>query len=136
MTSTKYIPKDDLEHSGILGMKWGKRKADSEEHVTSRKLARERMSALTNSEIEAVTKRLSLEKKLKEVTTKKVSPEEKKAREVLMNQLWLAASPFIAGFVGAGVKAWADHLKKKYGAGANVYETGVAGVQVVQNLLT
>lgn len=63
-------------HYGVLGMKWGRRKsegnsavpsAQSDDHINVASLRKKKLSQLSNAEIKAVTERLNLEKKFKEV---------------------------------------------------------------------
>lgn len=59
----------DLQHIGVLGMKWGIRKRGpaSTDHTTARTLKKKHVSELSNKEIQAVITRLSLEKQLKNI---------------------------------------------------------------------
>lgn len=71
-----------LSHYGILGMKWGKRnnkppalppKPSSEDHTKKITLRKKQLHEMTNDEIQAVTRRMSLEKQYKELTKPELS---------------------------------------------------------------
>jgi len=65
-------PIKDLYHYGVLGMKWGRRKASSggtsttpgpksEDHKKARTLKRKKLSEMSNQEIETLSRRMQLE---------------------------------------------------------------------------
>lgn len=72
-----------LEHYGIPGMRWGKRKGssgstftrakakasvpDSEDHVKARELKSKKLSTMSNNELKALNSRLQLEKTYSEL---------------------------------------------------------------------
>lgn len=65
----------ELQHFGILGMKWGRRKnrstgpdTSSEDHRTASSLKKKKLSELSNEELTKLTKRLQLEKQYKDLT--------------------------------------------------------------------
>jgi hypothetical protein len=63
-----------LAQSGVLGMKWGRRKGSaktsskSEDHSISRDLLRSNTKSLTNAELKKVNERLNLEKSYRDLT--------------------------------------------------------------------
>lgn len=70
------IVEEYFEHYGVLGMKWGRRKADgnsavssgpSADHINVALLRKKKLSELSNAEMKAVTERLQLEKKFREI---------------------------------------------------------------------
>lgn len=78
--------KEFVEHSGILGMKWGKHKNNSttnpalppkpssEDHNKSRLLRKtKRLDEMTNEEIQTFARRMALEKQYKELTKPELS---------------------------------------------------------------
>lgn len=72
----------DLKHIGILGMKWGVRKAkgpSSSDHIMSRELRKKGINELSNDEIRKITTRLQLEKQIKDLN----DADQKKGREFL-----------------------------------------------------
>lgn len=72
-----------LKHYGILGMKWGRRKGnssvtvvratDSDDHNKRIALRQKRLSEMTNDELQAYTKRMTLEKSYKELSKSEIS---------------------------------------------------------------
>jgi hypothetical protein len=95
---------DFLEHYGILGMKWGRRKGGSsssgskksesneknndrehEDYKTKKKLLSKKVSELSTSELQELSRRISLEKNYKTLTAKELSPGKKFVKELLVN---------------------------------------------------
>ena len=67
---------DFLAHYGVLGMKWGRRKSEgtstvgasaSEDAINVAALRKKKISQLSNAEMKAVTERMNLEKKYREM---------------------------------------------------------------------
>ena len=53
-----------LQHIGILGMHWGRRKvssASSEDHIVARQLNKKKLNEMSNAEIQKLTTRINLE---------------------------------------------------------------------------
>ena len=57
--------KKDLKHYGVKGMKWGKRIARSADSRSTAKTKRSRIASLSNKQLAAANKRMSLEKNFK-----------------------------------------------------------------------
>lgn len=87
-----------LEHHGVKGMKWGKRKAGTgpasthvkrsnphEDHTKVSSLRKEKTKTLSNDEIQKINKRLQLERSYSELAaqTSVISKGQKKAAVVL-----------------------------------------------------
>ena len=87
-----------LQHSGVLGMRWGirkrrsgsgssdgskKRSSGSEEHNKLNALKKKKGKDLTDAEIKSALARLKLEKEYKDLTKREVSGFEKAARSVI-----------------------------------------------------
>jgi hypothetical protein len=63
---------NSLQHFGILGMKWGRRKAKkiitpSKEHATKEGLKKKKLAEMSNAELKTLNERLQLEKQYKEL---------------------------------------------------------------------
>ena len=86
-------PKDMLEHFGIPGMHWGRRKGKasahvetpSEDHKTKMAIKSKKISEMSNAELKVVNERLQLEKKYKELSTEDLSKGQKFVRDMLLN---------------------------------------------------
>lgn len=60
---------DYLAHYGVLGMKWGRRRAKrsvSNEHARAKSLKKKKTKYMTNDEIREYTQRVNLERQFKE----------------------------------------------------------------------
>lgn len=65
---------NELMHYGILGMKWGRRKAShqtSDDYSSVKKLRKKHYSEMSNDELQKVNERLQLEANYKKLTAKK-----------------------------------------------------------------
>lgn len=117
-----------LTHVGILGMRWGRRKAhttdgsgesqskvsmDSPDHARSRKLRTKKLNEMSNDEIRDLTTRLELEKKYKDLTQKQMSQGKKAFEEMMMSSAKTVATPYVTKFMGKGV----EELVKAIGSG-------------------
>lgn len=79
----EYNNSNELYHYGVLGMRWGRRKAKvnkstrkpkrkmSEDAKEIAKIRKKRVSEMSNQELKDVNKRLEAESKYKELTRKK-----------------------------------------------------------------
>jgi len=75
-----------LQHYGILGMQWGKRKArgpSSSEHTTASELKKKKAHELTNEEIRQYAARVALEKQYKDLTATRVQRGKAAAASIL-----------------------------------------------------
>lgn len=81
-----------LEHIGVLGMRWGHRRApmpdtSSQDHQTTRALRTKKVHELSNDELKKLTTRLQLEKQYRELTKQDISPGQKFVTELLTSHL-------------------------------------------------
>lgn len=59
----KYNETDELYHYGILGMRWGRRKAKytSKDYRQAKNIRKKKVSQMTNKELDTVNRRMNLE---------------------------------------------------------------------------
>ncbi len=111
---------NELQHSGVLGMKWGirryqnkdgtltaegkKRKKHTESQERKKSDSRNR-GGLTTVELERKIKRLQLEKQLRELTDSEVSPGRAYANAILKDIGKRVITTAVAGAALYGVKA-------------------------------
>jgi hypothetical protein len=88
-----------LEHVGILGMKWGRRKGStpsSSDHNSVRGLTKKKVHQLSNEELKKVTARLQLEKTYKDLNPSKISAGKKIVNGILIGATTTVATAFVA----------------------------------------
>ena len=85
---------DVLEHFGILGMKWGRKKGKSttgnkpkysKDHVLSEKAKKKSISELSNDDLRVLSERMSLEKNYAKLNKKELSEGKKFVRDLMVN---------------------------------------------------
>lgn len=108
----------DLKHFGILGMKWGRRKArtsgpSSSDSITARKLQSKKLNELSNDELKRLTTRLQLEKQYKDLSRSELSPGKKFVSDVLMSAGKQLASKYVASIMESGGESLFKLLNKK-----------------------
>ena len=76
-----------LAHYGILGMKWGKRKARKVSADTKRKQAMKKdvkkRRLLSDADLKKKVERIKMEKQLKDLTAEEIGPGKKFAKEII-----------------------------------------------------
>lgn len=92
-----------LQHVGILGMKWGIRRArrsGSTDHLTARSLKRKRLADMSNEEIRALTTRMQLETQYKSLNPGRISRGKDAVSNVLkaIGGITTAAGTITAGY--------------------------------------
>jgi DNA-binding transcriptional MerR regulator len=112
-------PIESLYHYGILGMKWGRKKArgiaksyriSSDDHLEIRKILKEkRLNELSNAEIKQLTTRLQLEKQYRDLTKTEMSPGKKFVTEILGNAAKETAKTYVSKYMNKAVE---ELLKK------------------------
>lgn len=125
----------ELKHVGILGMKWGKRKAEgsgpSPDHLQARTLQKKKLAEMTNDEIKKVSNRIQLERTYKDLTTRKRTPQEEAARKLFQEKAMKIAAPFVSAALTVGMQVLVSYLRKRGVNGS----AASGGVRIVQNYL-
>jgi hypothetical protein len=110
---------NDLKHVGILGMKWGRRKArsaspdtSSGDHKTSSKLKKKKLSEMSNEELKTLTTRLQLERQYKDLTKADTSAGRKFISEVITGAGKQLASKYVANAGESVIKTIIELTKK------------------------
>ena len=103
---------DFLEHFGIPGMHWGRRKSSgsnvvtgSKDHVRKHELKKKQLKDMTNEELRDFTTRLQLERQYKDLNRSDVSAGRKFLMDFVKNQ----ATALLSGYV---TKQISEVLKK------------------------
>lgn len=107
-----------LEHTGVLGMRWGIRKGSSsrssgsEDHNKLKALKKKKGKDLTDAEIKSALARLRLEKEYKDLTKREISGFEKAAKSVIGDAAKETAKKYtsqamtkaVESIIGSGIK--------------------------------
>ena len=116
------VDRNFLEHIGILGMKWGHRKAkttsdvqvvrtqNSEDHDKKVLLRSKHLNEMTNDELRSYVQRVSLEKQYKELTKKQLSPGKKYVKDLLINTGKSTLESYLKKYAAKQVE---EFMKKK-----------------------
>jgi hypothetical protein len=106
---------DYIQHVGILGMRWGRRKSKSSpsaDHIKAHSLKTKKLSEMSNEEIRTLTNRMQLESQFKNLQPKKVNYGKKIASATLGS----FGKQVVSGLVVAGsvatVKVIVDNVTK------------------------
>lgn len=116
-----YKKQEVLKHVGILGMKWGRRKAPgasapdrtSSDHKVGAALKKKKLSEMSNDELKTLTNRLQLEKQYKELSKKDLSFGQKFVSDVLVGAGKQLASKYVANAGESVIKSLLDLKAKK-----------------------
>lgn len=106
-----------LEHVGILGMKWGRRKASSKssspssDHKVATSLKKKHLSEMSNDELKKLTTRMQLEKQYKDLSKTDISEGRKVVNEILTNVGKDMAKKAITDAITTGVSKGIPALK-------------------------
>lgn len=109
-------PNNELCHYGVLGMKWGKRKAKStisDSTKKSKKKQKEDISKLSDSELRQRINRIQMEKQYKQLTTPEKSYGQKFVQNVLTNAAQQTASKYVSQYMNKGVESLLKQTLKK-----------------------
>lgn len=96
----------ELYHYGVLGMKWGKRKArQSEDYKKARAIKKKKISEMSNEELKTLNNRLNLEANYREVSKRNVSSGRKWVTGILVGAATVTASYYANKYAKQGVEA-------------------------------
>ena len=115
---------DYIVHYGILGMKWGKRKARTSDppskvkrrfgrDSTDEKPKRKSISDMSDTELQSLVNRIQLEKRYAQLTAKEASPGQKFVKSVLTDASKQTATKYVAKFMTQGAEALEEAMKKR-----------------------
>ena len=115
---------DYIAHYGILGMKWGKRKARTSDppskvkrrfgrDSTDEKPKQKSISDMSDTELQSLVNRIQLEKRYAQLTAKEASPGEKFVKSVLTDASKQTATKYVAKFMTQGAEALQEAMKKR-----------------------
>lgn len=110
-------PIESLYHFGILGMKWGRRRAqgskvsskntnkdpDSEDQTKKDMLKKKNVRTMSNSELKTLNERLQLERQYKDLTKSETSAGKKFVMDVLTGAAKQTASVYISKYMSKGL---------------------------------
>lgn len=118
-----------LQHFGILGMKWGRRKGKTSlskgklksvknsnnhpDHDRKVVLKKKKLHQMSNEELKTLNTRLQLEKTYKELTQAEVSKGRKFVSEILSNAAKQTASTYVSKYMTKGVESAFNKAKDK-----------------------
>jgi len=106
-----------LKHVGILGMKWGHRKASSgpshPDHAKASVLKKKKLHELSNDELTTLTKRLQLEKQFKDLNKKDLGAGHKFVADTLQGAGKQLASKYVANVAESAIKTLIEVFKNR-----------------------
>lgn len=97
---------NELYHYGVLGMKWGRRKAVSRDSAAASRIRKKKVSQMSNQELRDLNNRLNLEQQNKELSRKS-----SKGRTAV--KAFIKTAGTIAA-VSSAVTIYAKHGKQAY----------------------
>jgi len=103
-----------IEHYGVKGMRWGRRRARSE-RSTERTVYKRAPKKLTSAELDKRIKRMETEKRYNELNKRDIGRGSQLAHEILTNSGRTVATTVATGAVLYAVK---KAIEKKMGPGA------------------
>ena len=116
------MPKSNLKHVGVLGMKWGRRRGESSaDHKSALGgLKGKQAHELSNEQIRKATDRINLERNYKALTAKPSNPAIKAIKEALANQGKTLLITAVASSSALAVKYAMEHRTQILDAAANL----------------
>lgn len=102
---------DSMCHYGILGMKWGRRKAKTSN--TSPKPKRKNIKEMSDNELRQRINRIQMEKQYKQLTSTNVFNGKKFVTNVITNAAQQTASKYVSQYMNKGVETLINRVIKK-----------------------
>lgn len=118
---------NELTHYGVLGMRWGHKKAQSsnasgsskrrssksEDYLRAKKLKKKRLSQLSNAELKELNNRMQLESQYKNLKKQDISAGRKFVKDVGYETAKGITSEYAKKYAKIGIKYIADAAKNK-----------------------
>jgi hypothetical protein len=121
---------DVLEHFGIPGMRWHRRKSSgnvtsvkttkpdkvdttSDDHKKKVNLKSKKIHEMSNSELKSLTERMQLERNYKQLTDAETSKGGKVLKEILAKSAQQTATTYVTKYMGKGVEELIKKLSKQ-----------------------
>ena len=115
-----------LQHYGVLGMKWGRRRSEaqlardrgksrrtkSEDHLRAKSLKKKRLSQLSNSELKELNNRMQLEQQYKSLKKQNVSAGKKFVKDVAYESGKQIAAEYTKKYAKKGIAFLGDAMKE------------------------
>lgn len=113
-----YNHMDELYHYGVLGMKWGKRKAKSssdsnrksrrsrksEDYLRAKAIKKKRVSQMSNAELKELNTRMQLEQQYKSLKKQNISSGKKFVKDVAYETAKNTASDYARKYAKKGIE--------------------------------
>lgn len=109
---------NELKHYGVVGMKWGVRRAkrqasQSDDYKESRSIMKKKIDQMSNAELKTVNNRLNLEANYREVSKRNISSGRKWVNTVLVGAATATATAFVTKYAKLGTTSLAKLLSDK-----------------------
>lgn len=111
----------ELMHYGVIGMKWGKRRARTQapEYTNAKKLQKKKLSELSNDELKTLNTRMDLESRNRQLKRQNIGT----GKKVLIGILAAAGTQVAVSYVKKYMQKGVDYGDKKL---VNVFSKSVS----------
>ena len=105
---------NQLTHYGVLGMKWGVRKARGSSSVSTRRKSKgEELKNISDDELRKKINRMQMEKQYKQLTSKESNAGAKIAKDILLNASKVAVTTYITKYLSDSIASTLDPVLRK-----------------------